>query len=194
LYAGTIVRAINSTSILIVILSVHSTGSQSVLREVELASARRRPMVTVRLDTTPLPAGLEYYLSASHWLDASAAPIDLALPHLLNALRRLQASVENLGNSDFNAVGQRGTTTSHAAPKKSHRVWMMAALAAIAIIGVALWPANRSRMASAPGLTATVSSEEPRAAPSVFSNKSIAVLPFVDMGETKDQEYFADGG
>ena len=66
-YADAIVQAINSARILIVVLSVNSAGSQHVLREVERASAKRRPLVAFRLDTTSLPTGLEYFLSASHW-------------------------------------------------------------------------------------------------------------------------------
>ena len=40
-----------------------------------------------------------------------------------------------------------------------------------------------------------MSANLPQAAPAVaaFSDKSIAVLPFTDMSEKKDQEYFADG-
>jgi TIR domain len=57
-YADAIVQAINSAHILIVVLSVNSVGSQHVLREVERASAKRRPVVAFRLDTTPLPTVL----------------------------------------------------------------------------------------------------------------------------------------
>ena len=40
-----------------------------------------------------------------------------------------------------------------------------------------------------------IAAEAPAAAPaaSAISEKSVAVLPFVDMSEKKDQEYFADG-
>src|ERR1019366_9840654 len=88
-YADAIVQAINSAHILLVVLSVNSVGSQHVLREVERASAKRRPLVAFRLDTAPLPTGLEYFLSASHWLDASGRTIERALPGLLDAVHRL---------------------------------------------------------------------------------------------------------
>src|ERR1035438_10673791 len=92
-YADGIVEAINSARILIVVLSVNSVGSQHVLREVERASAKRRPLVAIRLDTTPLPTGLEYFLSASHWLDASGGTIERGLPNLLDRKRtRLNSS------------------------------------------------------------------------------------------------------
>src|ERR1019366_6393724 len=96
-YADAIVEAINSARILIVVLSVNSVGSQHVLREVERASAKRRPVVAIRLDTTPLPTGLEYFLSASHWLDASGGTIERALPELVTAVHRLLVSPATLG-------------------------------------------------------------------------------------------------
>ena len=37
------------------------------------------------------------------------------------------------------------------------------------------------------------SKHETTASTTVISDKSIAVLPFVDMSEKKDQEYFGDG-
>jgi len=82
-YADAIVQAINSARILIVVLSVNSVASQHVLREVERGSAKRRPLVAFRIDTTPLPTALEYFLSASHWLDASGSPSERALPSLV---------------------------------------------------------------------------------------------------------------
>jgi TolB-like protein len=38
-----------------------------------------------------------------------------------------------------------------------------------------------------------VTAEEPATATNVVSDKSIAVLPFTDISEKKDQEYFGDG-
>jgi len=179
-YADAIVEAINSSRILIVVLSVNSAGSQHVLREVERASSKRRPLVAFRLDTTPLPTGLEYFLSASHWLDASASPIDRALPGLVDAVHRL------LGGSQqppADAAANRGRA------QKSHRklLWSGAALAAVLLLSLLagkLWLSSRSK----PEIGAPVASTAP-----TISEKSIAVLPFADMSEKHDQEYFANG-
>jgi len=68
------------------------------------------------------------------------------------------------------------------------RVWVVAgafvalALAAAYLVGDKVWLSKRI----------TVKGETP-AASVVVSDRSIAVLPFVDMSEKKDQEYFADG-
>jgi TolB-like protein/Flp pilus assembly protein TadD len=49
-------------------------------------------------------------------------------------------------------------------------------------------PAAESQPARVAGVNA-----EPAAAPYTISDRSIAVMPFVDMSEKKDQEYFSDG-
>ena len=72
--------------------------------------------------------------------------------------------------------------------------------AIIAVLALALgyfvidkfWLSKRSATES---VTAPVAAESSAAVPTVppISDKSIAVLPFTDMSEKKDQEYFADG-
>jgi TolB-like protein/Tfp pilus assembly protein PilF len=183
-YADAIVEAINSSRILIVVLSVNSAGSQHVLREVERASSKRRPLVAFRLDTTPLPTGLEYFLSASHWLDASGGPIDRALPGLADAVHRLLGAPEKLGaDASVNAPGIRAGT-----PKsRRKRLWTAAAAAVVVLLALLagkLWLSKRSATEIAAPAAST--------APSL-SEKSIAVLPFTDMSEKHDQEYFGDG-
>ena len=80
-YADAIVGGINASRVLVVVLTESAIASQHVLREVERASAKRHPVVSFRIGTAPLPAGLEYFLSASHWLDGTATSIDVALPN-----------------------------------------------------------------------------------------------------------------
>ena len=60
----------------------------------------------------------------------------------------------------------------------------VAALACAAIIGIILWGARDERAASSPP-------ESTRESQGV--DKSIAVLPFIDMSAAQDQQYFSDG-
>ncbi len=76
-YAAAIVNAINDSRmlVLVLILSRHAIDSPHVQREVERASSKRRPVLSIRLDGSALPPELEYFLSANQWLDASGGPI-----------------------------------------------------------------------------------------------------------------------
>jgi hypothetical protein len=86
-YADAIVHAIDASKAIVVLPSKHSVVSAHVLREVERGSSKRHPVVSLRTDQARMPAGLEYFLNTSQWLDASAGGIEPALPKLVSAAR-----------------------------------------------------------------------------------------------------------
>ena len=79
----------------------------------------------------------------------------------------------------------RGPEVAAAAPQRTRRrLWLgLAALLSAAVIGVVVW-----RYAVTRSLAERATSVTARA-----TEASIAVLPFVDLSEKHDQEYFADG-
>jgi TolB-like protein/Flp pilus assembly protein TadD len=192
-YAAAIVEAINSCRMLVLLLSQGAIDSPHVLREVERASSKRRPVLSVRMDATKLPLDLEYFLSANQWLDASSRPIEQILPALVESVRNHdigESSRELLGASSAAARSALGPVPSPAPSKPSSR-WGTRAMAitlAIAAVGLGYVLTNKL------WLSKHIASEQTKtAATNVVSDKSIAVLPFVDLSEKHDQEYFADG-
>jgi adenylate cyclase len=91
-YADAIVRALNSARTFVLVLSENAAASAHVLREVERASAKRHSIISFRIGSISLSPALEYFLSASQWLDASASGYDRALPKLVEAVQRLRTS------------------------------------------------------------------------------------------------------
>jgi hypothetical protein len=89
LYADAIVRAIDAASAVLLLLSQPAASSPHVLREIERATSKRRPVLTLRIDLASMPPALEYFLNASHWLDASASGVPTILPTLVDAVNRL---------------------------------------------------------------------------------------------------------
>src|SRR5271169_4153628 len=69
LYADGIVRAINESTILVLILSESAVASAHVGKELERASSKRHPIIALRTDNAPLTPAFEYFLSESHWID-----------------------------------------------------------------------------------------------------------------------------
>lgn len=86
-YAANIVHAIDTTRVMVLVLSQHAADSAHVLREVERASSKRHPIIALRTDLEPLPDGLENFLNTSQWLDASAAGVERTLPRLVDAVK-----------------------------------------------------------------------------------------------------------
>jgi len=195
-YADAIVRAIDTAQALVLVLSQHAAVSHHILREVERAGSKRLPIISLKVDLSPLPAALEYFLNTSQWLDASASGIAPALPRLVEALRHLVAGGAH--SSDFVKESTRPSTSgsAYAAPLRPRRNSALIAFAAgITIVAAYLawdrfWPPNH--MTATPtvaAMTAPASSSTTLVTP----EKSVAVLPFVDMSEKQDQGFFSDG-
>lgn len=192
-YAAAIVQAINSCRMLVLVLSKSAIESSHVLREVERASSKKRPVLSIRMDTTPLPPDLEYFLSANQWLDASGGPVERILRALVESVRDHdsgKSSREVLGASTTAARLGSGPMLS-TAPGKSPFRWRTRAMAiALAVAAVGLVYVLTNKL----WLSKHVASEQTKtAATNVVGDKSIAVLPFLDLSEKKDQEYFANG-
>jgi TolB-like protein len=196
-YADAIVHAIDAAKAVVLILSQHSAGSPHVLREVERASSKRHPVVSLRIDRASLPAGLEYFLNTSQWLDASGSEPGSALPMLVTAVRRV---IANARAAD--AVAARANTAADVAPpprlvsatpnaaQAAQRPLNRVAVAAVSLVALALaWFVTDKFWLSK---HVTADQQSTGTAP-VVNDKSIAVMPFADLSEKKDQEYFADG-
>jgi TolB-like protein len=189
LYADEIVGAINDAKVVVLVLSQHSVASPHVGKEIERASSKRRRIVAFHMDAAPLTRGFEYFLSESQWIDVGSGGADVAIGKLVEAVRRHldpTMTAEPRAHSD-------PSTTVPAAMVPSVR-WMVTGgtillVALTCFVVTRLWLSKRiaeeKPVAAAVPATVTASPAIP--------DKSVAVLPFVDMSQKKDQEYFTDG-
>jgi TolB-like protein/thioredoxin-like negative regulator of GroEL len=186
LYAEAIVRAISDAKALILVLSANSVASAHVGKEVERASSKRRPVIALRIDEAPLSPALEYFLSESHWIDARTGGMDAALAKLVAAIREPERDAPAIIPA---AAARASAGTASASPPRSPRFRILL-VAGLAVVAVALG----ALLAGKFWLTKRVTAQRPTSvATSAVNDKSIAVLPFTDMSENKDHEYFADG-
>jgi TolB-like protein/Tfp pilus assembly protein PilF len=169
-YADAIVRAINEADAVVLVMSESAVASSHVGKEIERGSSKRKPIIAFRIDAAPLNHALEYFLSESQWIDVAQLGMPAALTKLAEAVGHVSASpqaappIPSLGG-----VGKR------------------AAIAAAVVVGVGIAVGLGLHFRS------LGRSGAPASAVAAISDKSIAVLPFTDMSEKKDQEYFADG-
>jgi TolB-like protein len=185
LYADAIVRAISGAKAFVLVLSVSAIASSHVNKEIERASSKKRPIIALRIDAAPLTPALEYFLSESQWVEAQAGNINAAYVKLIEAIRdHARAAPETLAPV---APGSSAGAASVVHPTSlRNRILIVVGLALVAALAVLLadkfWLANRA------------AAERPAtAAANVVGEKSIAVLPFADLSEKHDQEYFGDG-
>jgi TolB-like protein len=180
LYADGIVEAIDESTILVLILSAQAIASAHVGREVERAASKRHPIIAFRTDTAPLTPGFEYFLNQSQWIETGSGG-GAAITQLVGAVGQHLAS----GISEPTRAPQAPAAVRiRAMPRQ---IWVSVAVLVVLVLVAAYFIASRVRDHGAAGLTSSGRSSAAIAA------KSIAVLPFTDMSEKKDQEYFADG-
>ena len=189
LYADEIVRAINEAKVVVLVLSEYAVASSHVGKEIERASSKHRRILALRTDSVTLTRAFEYFLSESQWIDVGSGGIEAAATKLVDAVRRHLAPVSAI---DPSVAPKRRTLERE--PATPRRRWI--AIAAVAVIAIALAYFGVERFwlsrHAASERPAAVASSTAAATPAI-SDKSVAVLPFVDMSEKKDQEYFSDG-
>ena len=99
-WGGAIVRAIEASQILIVILSQKSNASHQVLREVERAVQKDVVLLPFRIEEVVPSEDLEYFLSTTHWQDAFAGDFERHLDDLVESARTIIAQRASLGNAE----------------------------------------------------------------------------------------------
>ena len=169
-YADAIVRAINESTAVLLVLSGSAVASSHVGREIERAASKHKHIIAFRIDAAALSPALEYFLSESQWIDMPALRMPAALAKLAEAVGHSTTAPQELAAANH-------------ADRAKKRIAMVAALVIVLCIAAAL------------GLYARRPNHSAAQAPAgaAIADKSIAVLPFTDMSEKKDQEYFADG-
>jgi TolB-like protein len=180
-YADAIVRAINEAKALVLVLSAGALGSAHVAREVERAASKRKPIIPFRLDIAALSPEFEYFLSNAQWIEIPKLGMTAALTRLAEAVGQGSAPLSQSVPSIAGGVGKRAGIAAG----------IVIALVATFAFGMHFWSSNHSGVQSPPAAPTMPVASARRSVP--ISEKSVAVLPFVDMSEKKDQEYFSDG-
>jgi TolB-like protein/cytochrome c-type biogenesis protein CcmH/NrfG len=186
-YAEAIVGGINGARAMMLILSEHSVASPHVGREIERASSKHKPIISLRLDATPLPPALEYFLSQSQWVDARSG-MPAALTRLTDGLARIVGATAWASPAPSPAPGPGAPSGSSAARRRQLLRTIAIVLASLVVLLGGWFAAEKywwSRGPHTPGVAAGTTG--------AMAPQSIAVLPFTDLSEKKDQEYFSDG-
>jgi len=185
-YADAIVRAINEAQVIVLVLSASAIASSHVGREVERAASKRKQIIAFRLDAAPLNPALEYFLGESRWIDVPALGMRAALAKLAEAVGQ-----ESLTPAQANPVGKHFAGTTGIGKPLIVAAAAVIGVGASVALGLHIWRSSHG-VAQAPAVEAS-DGIEANTTPAAISDKSIAVMPFADMSENKDQEYFADG-
>jgi TolB-like protein len=164
-------------------LSEAAVASGHVGKELERASSKRKPILAVRMDHTPLTHNFEYVLSESQWIEVGSGGMGAALAKVADAVHRQEQTPR------LTVAGSPIAATS--LPGSNKRMpWRWIALGSLCLLALA-WVLI-SRILPRASSVSPPSNVQASLHPSV-TDASVAVLPFADLSEKKDQEFFSDG-
>src|SRR5579863_2236957 len=90
-WCKSIVDALVSARVMVLIFSGHANVSPQIEREIERAVSRGIPIIPVRIEDVQPAGALEYFLGTSHWLDAFSQPLERHLDYLVQVLQKILA-------------------------------------------------------------------------------------------------------
>jgi len=171
-----IIEGIDSCQVFVLVFSETANGSEHVRREVAKAFSLGLAVIPFRIENVVPHGSLAYFLGTVHWLDAITAPLDRHLGDLTERVKQLMANDGRSAGPAFEVAGRKKSVSIHSEQPKRIR-WIAGAILASAGLATGFWWLNHMPPHSAGEIPA----------------KSIAVLPFENIGPNKDDAYFADG-
>jgi hypothetical protein len=88
-WGASIIAAINTARVMVLVFSGNANESKQVRLEVERAINKSLPVIPFRIEDVEPSAALELFISASHWLDAFTKPMEQHLDRLAEVVRRV---------------------------------------------------------------------------------------------------------
>jgi hypothetical protein len=114
-----VIDAIDNSSMMVVILSLHSNESPHVIRELTRAVSKGLIIVPFRIEDVPLSKTMEYLLSVPHWLDAFPAPLE---QHIETLVRRIEPILNAIQPNDTSSL--KNSELIHT-PNETPKNWVL---------------------------------------------------------------------
>jgi hypothetical protein len=139
-WGESIIDAIESSRIMILIFSRNADASSQIKREVERAVNKGVYIIPFRVDDIPPTKSLEYFISTSQWMDAFSPPLER---HLDNLAKTVKAVLKTppLPAADVPAQPEKPSISKPPIPPSSWRKFspIAVAIVGLVIVGGAGW-------------------------------------------------------
>ena len=199
MWSQEIVSAIKSCKVMLLSISPHSTESGNVVKELALASERKKPIIPVYLEAAEIPETMEYQLAGIQRVEYFRENEDAAFKAMLRSLVKRGVHVDEEGAGLDMDEGFETSIASHAPePQKTtvsanRKVGVVTPLLVLAVIGLVLALVLRPDKSpeTSGDQAAPVEKSEPIQAKQ--NKTSITVLPFRNIGPSNNESFLADG-
>jgi len=138
-WGESIIDAIESSRIMILIFSRNADASPQIKREVERAVNKGVYIIPFRVDDIPPTKSLEYFISTSQWMDAFSPPLER---HIDNLAKTVTAVLKRppLSTADVPAQPEKPSISKPAIPPSPRKAILVAIIiAALVIVAGAGW-------------------------------------------------------
>ena len=206
MWSKEIVSAIRECKVLLLSISPQSTESENVVKELALASERKKPIIPIYLEPAEIPETMEYQLAGIQRVEFYEGREEIALQAVIRALAKLgvtvadEASAAAAGVSNITAhgvshsgAGQAKASEGAAWGKIAAAVGCVAVLAAgLFFLGGSIGETTTPLGQAGTNATNTTEQTQPLAKPVTLDTNRVVVLPFKTIGtsgETADLGY-----
>jgi len=135
-WGESIIDAIESSRIMILIFSRNADASPQIKREVERAVNKSVYIIPFRVDDIPPTKSLEYFISTSQWMDAFSPPLERHLDNLTKTVKAVLKSPP-LPSANVPVQPERTPIPTPQPRPPSSRKSILISLAIAILIGVA---------------------------------------------------------
>ena len=188
-WGESIINALESSRIMVLLFSQSANASSQIKREVERAVNKGVYIIPFRVEDIPPARALEYFISTSQWMDAFPPPLER---HLDNLAKTVKAVLKSPPLPGANAPAQLETANSmptpqifgvpsSAVPQSPQRAlrgkFVAVAIAALMIVGVAGWYLGHEKSSRhATQSNATVNKSPVTAQPETGSDNQVPTI------------------
>lgn len=150
-WGAAIVKGIERSRVMVVVFSANSNESKQVMREVERAVQKDVVVVPFRIDGVEPSADMEYFLSATHWLDAMTPEMDAHLEKLNETVRSIlkKSSPSTKEAPVEKPAPLKAAPVVRQKPKSNQKKLLLMGLGLVAIFALVIWllPFSESEVA-----------------------------------------------
>ena len=199
MWSQEIVSAIKGCKVMLLSISPHSTGSENVVKELALASERKKPIIPVYLEAAEIPETMEYQLAGIQRVEYFMENEDVAFKAMLRSLVKRGVHVDEEGAGLDKNEGFQTSIASHAPePQKTtvsanRKVGVVTPLLVLAVIGLVLALVLRPEKSPETSGDQAAPGEKSEPVQAKQNKTSITVLPFRNIGPSNNESFLADG-
>jgi len=193
MWSQEIVSAIKGCKVMLLSISPNSTESENVVKELALASERKKPIIPVYLEAAEIPETMEYQLAGIQRVEYFREKEDSAIEAMLRSLVKRGVHVDekftrnDLDEGLVSSLASHNPSIEKTSIKKEREIGLLTPILVLAIIGLILAlflkPGNENKPPISP-----IAKEK-----NVTNKTSITVLPFRNIGPADSESFLADG-